>query len=364
MKAAVYHGRSDVRVEVVPDPAPAADEVVLEVHASGICGTDAHEFKHGPHMFPVAHEHPVTHHCGPIIPGHELAGRVVARGSAVTDLREGQLVACGAGYSCGDCTFCRSGRSNQCCRYATVGLQRDGGLAEFCAVPATACLPVPFDEMPADVVTLAQPMAIAHHAAQRGRVQPGDDVVVIGVGGIGAFLTHALVQMQARVCAIDLDAGRQALARELGAAATIPGGDVEAIVAALQDDGFSPEAVFEVSGSAVGATTALAVARATTRLVLVGLQSRPLDIEPRQLTLREMELIGTNAHVREIDLPAALKMLSARDRSWSDIAPEAIPLEQLVAAGLEPLSSGASTAVKILVDPRISAVRPTEMSWH
>ena len=364
MKAAVFHGRGDVRVETLADPTPARGEVVLEVYATGICGTDAHEFAHGPTMFPITREHPVTHHRGPMVPGHELTGVVVARGGDVTQFQEGQLLACGAGYSCGTCAFCRSGRSNQCAQYATVGLQRDGGLAEFCAVPATACVPVTDASMPPDVVALVQPVAIAHHAARRGRIAPGEDAVVIGVGGIGAFLTHVLVQLGARVCAIDLDADRLALARSLGAAATIAGGDAAATAALVQEAGFAPEVVYEVTGSDPGAATALAVARPTTRVVLVGLQSRPFELDARALTLREFELIGTNAHAREVDLPAALRMLSARTDPWDDVAPAAIALEELVSGGLLPLSSGQSGAVKVLVDPRAGATRPTEMAWR
>ena len=99
MKAAIYYGQADIRVERWPDPTPGPDEVVLEVHAAGICGTDASEYAEGPVQYPIETRHPVTGHLGPMIPGHELCGRVVGRGPLVTGISEGDLVVSGAGIS-------------------------------------------------------------------------------------------------------------------------------------------------------------------------------------------------------------------------------------------------------------------------
>ena len=130
MKAAVYHGARDIRVEEVPDPSPAAGELLLEVHAAGICGTDVGEWLHGPVSYALA-GHAVTGHTGPMIPGHELSGRVVATGAGVEGFAPGAVVATGAGISCGECFQCRAGLTNLCLRYSTVGLDRDGGLAQY-----------------------------------------------------------------------------------------------------------------------------------------------------------------------------------------------------------------------------------------
>ena len=107
---------------------------------TGICGTDAAEFAHGPRMFPIETRHPASGHRGPMVPGHEFAGRVVELGEGVTDLAVGDEVATGAGVWCGECDRCRSGRPNLCTAYWTLGLQRDGGLAQYCAVPAITCV--------------------------------------------------------------------------------------------------------------------------------------------------------------------------------------------------------------------------------
>src|SRR5205823_8303656 len=113
VRAAVFHGPRDVRVENVPDPAaPGADEVVLEVIRAAICGTDASEWDHGPVL------------CRPgVVLGHEFVGRVVDIGDDVRSLRVVDRVVSGAGISCGRCRWCVLGRTNLCAEYRTLGLQ-------------------------------------------------------------------------------------------------------------------------------------------------------------------------------------------------------------------------------------------------
>ena len=113
MRAAVYHGARDVRVERLPRPRPGPGEVLLRVLRSGMCGTDATEWAAGPRTFPVARRHPVTGHLGPMVLGHEFVGEVVEAGDgALTPV--GAVVASGAGVSCGRCDRCRQGRTNLC----------------------------------------------------------------------------------------------------------------------------------------------------------------------------------------------------------------------------------------------------------
>jgi (R,R)-butanediol dehydrogenase/meso-butanediol dehydrogenase/diacetyl reductase len=361
VKAAVFHGRGDVRIEAVEDPVPEPGELLLKIHASGICGTDAHEFAHGPTMMPLHEPHPVTGHVGPTIPGHELAGTVVGLSSDVNGFAIDDLVVSGAGIWCGECVQCGRGRTNLCLRYATLGLQRDGGLAQYCRVPAATCRAVAPYGLAPDVATLAQPMAVATHAMRRGRLTGNDHAVVIGAGGIGAFLTFAVVAQGAYVTVLDLDTARLDLAARLGAhEVVVPQPDVPARQWLPVAPGF-PTVVYEVSGSPAGLATGRELVPAGGRLVVVGLQAAPAELDLRDLTLREIEVIGTNAHVCDDDLPHALGLLAAREGSWSDVAPVALGLDDLVADGLEPLASGHSQRIKTLVDPWITARRATEM---
>jgi D-arabinose 1-dehydrogenase-like Zn-dependent alcohol dehydrogenase len=174
MRAAVYHGRRDVRIEEVPIPVAGPGELLLRVGTVGIFGTDAHEFAAGPSLFPVDARHPISGHQGPLIPGHELSGTVVEVGAGIEGFAPGMLVVTGAGVSCGECHWCRRGSTNLCASYSTVGLQRDGGLAGFVAVPSVTCIDVGPYGLSADTAALAQPMSIAVHAMRRGRLELGD----------------------------------------------------------------------------------------------------------------------------------------------------------------------------------------------
>ncbi len=187
MRAAVFHGPRDVRIESVPEPAdPEPGDVVLEVLRAAICGTDSSEWDHGPIL------------CTPgVVLGHEFVGRVVAAGSAVTGFRVGDRVVSGAGISCGHCAWCRRGRTNLCAEYRTLGLQIDGGLARYVTSPAAICRPVP-DAVDDDAAAMTQPLAVALHALSRAAPRPDDAVAVIGAGGIGSFILAGAVDRSRR----------------------------------------------------------------------------------------------------------------------------------------------------------------------
>lgn len=361
MRAAVFHGREDIRLEEVPNPTCGPGDVLLTVHATGVCGTDAHEFASGPHMPPLRDRHPFSGHQGPVILGHELTGVVHEVGAQVQGIAPGDLVVTGAGISCGECSQCRRGRTNLCIRYFTVGLHRDGGLAQLCAVPAATCLQVAPYGLTADAATLAQPMSIAVHSMRRGRLQPGEHAVIVGAGGIGAFLTYAATSVTDRVAVLDIDDERLRIARNLRAAHTLRlGDDIEPGVA-VADWALEPDVVYEVSGTRAGLETALSLLPPGGRLVLVGLQGEPVPMDARRIALAELEVIGSNAHVCGVDLPTALELLAAREDSWADIAPVALSLDDLVEQGLRPLAERRSTRIKTIVDPWAPTTRPTEM---
>lgn len=360
MRAVVYHGTRDLRVEEAPDPVPAAGELLLEVHAVGVCGTDAAEWQHGPTIYAVPGPHPVTGHVGPLIPGHELSGRVVQVGEGVDGFANGTLVACGAGYVTGPEEPATRDRPNLAASYATVGLQRHGGLAQYVAVPAEACLDVGSYGLGDDTAALAQPMAIAVHAFHRGRPQAGEAALVIGAGGIGAFLVYAASQFGLRVAVADISDERLEIASALGAGELLGSAEIPDPKQAIRDRGLDISIVYEVTGTDPGLRSALLVAaRLGARVVLVGLHGQPREIDLRWITLREIELIGTNAHVCSSDLPEAARLLALRAEGWSDVAPTAFPLDMVVEEGILPIVERRPTRVKTLIDPWAVAPRPT-----
>jgi (R,R)-butanediol dehydrogenase/meso-butanediol dehydrogenase/diacetyl reductase len=353
MQALVLHAPGDLRLQEVQVPSPGDGELLLRVETVGICGTDASEYRHGAKLFPLERRHPVTGHLGPMVPGHEFSGRVVAVGAGVEGFTAGELVASAGSTACGTCQMCRSGRPSRCDRYWAVGLQRNGALADYCTVPADACLAVESAGLGADVAALAQPMSIAVHALRRARVEGGEDVVVIGAGGIGAFVTYAAARAGCSVVTVDLDRDRLAVASALGARTTIcVGSDTTA--------GLAAHVVLEISGTESGLRTAVGMLASGGRLVCVGFQKQPLTMDLAELTGHEQEWIGSNGIDAPLDLPAAISLLAAREESWADVAPSVLPLRD-AADALDSMAAGLTTPIKTLVSPQTDRTRPSRM---
>jgi (R,R)-butanediol dehydrogenase/meso-butanediol dehydrogenase/diacetyl reductase len=362
VKAARFYGRRELRIEEVEEPVAGPGEVLLEVHAAGVCGTDAAEWADGPIQYAVAGRHPLTGHEGPLTPGHEFSGRVVAVGDGVDTPQPGAVVACGAGYTVREDAAVAAGRPNLSRYYVTLGLHKNGGLAQYVAAPASICLDVQPYRLSEDAAALAQPMSIAVHALRRARPRPGEDALVIGIGGIGAFLTYAAGEAGLRVVAVDLDPGRVAVAERLGAHAVVDAREHPDLRRVLADIGVRPTLAYEATGSGTALSGALDVLEKSGRLVLVGLHEQPRELDLRRVTLRELELLGTSAHVFVDDLPEALRVLATRRESWADVAPTAVPLEHVVDEALSPLAEGRSSRIKTLVDPWAVEPRPTQMA--
>jgi threonine dehydrogenase-like Zn-dependent dehydrogenase len=339
MKAAVYHGRGDIRIESVPEPSVGPGEVLLEVLRSAICGTDASEWSHGPLLARP-----------PVTLGHEFVGRVVEVGPGVADLRVGDRIVSGAGVSCGKCEWCRAGRINLCTAYYTLGLHVNGGLAELVTTPASICRRVP-DACSDDAAAMAQPFAVALHALRRSAVAPGQTCAVIGVGGIGAFIVaSAAAHGISPLIAVDIDDERLETARLLGADQTLNarGHDLaELILSSTDREG--AHVVIEASGAPEAPGAAIEATRRGGRILIVGLQSEPREIDLFSLTVHEIEVTTTLAHVCDVDLPESLEIIAGGDLA-SIVLDRVISLDELVEEGIRPLAEGTARG-KIVVDP-------------
>lgn len=341
MRAAVYHGAGDVRIEAAAAPGePGPGQVLIAPSMAAICGTDASEYAHGPHMIPLHEPHPGSGHVGPLVIGHEFVGRVEALGDGVEGLAVGDRVVSGAGVSCGACAWCEAGRTNLCAAYYTLGLSAPGGLAEQVLSPASICAPVP--AAVADVgAAMAQPLAVAIHALDRGGVGCGQAVAVLGIGGIGGFLVGAASTRElARLIAVDVDPGKLALAGALGADEAIDARSAD-VAAAIREatDGEGADVVIEASGVPRNPSAAIHATKRGGRVVIVGLQAEPPPVDIFDAALREVDLIATVAHICDANLPAALEVL-ARTELASDVLGEVVPMARLVEDAIAPLAAG------------------------
>jgi len=339
MRAAVYYGPGDVRIEQVSEPGPLRPGWVrLRILGASLCGTDASQFK-APTMIPVAHTHAVSGARAPLILGHELVGDVIEVGPGVSHLGVGSRVVPGAGWWCGECQQCRQGRINICERYYLFGIHADGGLAEQAVFPAKMCIPVP-PSCSDEAAAIAQPCAVALHALGRCGIQPGQTVALFGAGNIGSLMLaemQALGLSAALVIVVDLQPSRLHAAGMLGATHVINALDTDPVAAIGElTDGRGVDVCVDATGTPSSIVGALASVCRGGRLIQVGIPIDPVSLHLDALVLHEKEIVGTNGQHCLVDLPRALDLLACTDLA-STIGYRVIPLEALVDEGLTPL---------------------------
>lgn len=349
MKALRWHGRKDVRLDEVPQPTAAPGEVVIRVAACGICGSDLHEYLHGPLYISKA-PHPLTGVVPPVALGHEFCGRVVEVGAGVQTVRRGDRVTVNPCLLCGECAWCRRGQINYCAKLGSVGLSRDGALAPLVGVPAYGChlLPPEIDDTQGASV---EPLAVAVHAYGRARLTGGERVAVIGAGPIGLLTLQVLkAKGTGWVVIVEPREERRRLARALGADAVIdPEVEDPARAVAEMTQGQRVAVAFECVGSAPAFSTAFRAAGKGGRVVLVGLVPENVPTNLLGLLAHEKEVVGSSAYVDEF--PEAIRLLAEGRVRIDPLVTARVPLEDALSRGLEALLKREEGHVKILVTP-------------
>jgi (R,R)-butanediol dehydrogenase/meso-butanediol dehydrogenase/diacetyl reductase len=345
MRAAVFHGREDLRLEDVPEPTPRAGEVKLRVLYNGICGSDLHEYYHGP-ITTRTTPHPLTGIKNPVILGHELSGEVVSLGDGVEDLNLGDLVAVEPVETCGTCLYCSSGRYNHCGLLAFHGYNRgSGGLAQFSVVRRSMAHKLP-KGMTGQQGALIEPMAISYRTAERCEVESGQTVVIHGGGPIGLGVYFTLVRRGVRVIMVDPSPQRRAALKKLGVKIVLDptGGDV---VCAIKDltGGRGADTSVDAAGVPVAFKAALASTAVEGKLIVVAIHTRPIEIAPMEMLMSEVQISGIALSCNTF--PSVIAEMAAGTypaEGWV----ETIPFERLLSDGFERLHR--QDGMKILVD--------------
>ena len=350
MKAAVYHSSGDVRIEDRDIPTPLAGEVLLKVLRSGMCGTDASEYKSGPKIFATKTRHPNSGHFGPMILGHEFIGEIVKVTANDSVFTIGDIVASGAGISCGKCKRCKELRTNLCEKYVTLGLNRDGGMAEYVAVPTSTLVKVPTG-LSLDAAGIAQPLAVGLHAARRSGVRNGDKVLLIGSGAIGTFVLAGLRHLfEVEVAVLDFGGSRLDRAARLGADHIIEVGEnAEAKIREIFGDA-GIDVVIEASGAPGQLPFAISLVKRGGTILQVGLPSGGQEIDVHKIVMSEINIQTTLAHVCDQDLGTALEILSTTPLA-EELVEGVYPLSE-ISHQLELLGTGKIEG-KVLFDPSL-----------
>lgn len=340
MRAAVFHAaHQPLELEEVATPVAGPGEVLIAVAGCGVCHTDLHYIDHGTPTFKPP----------PVILGHEVAGTVAGVGDGVSALAEGDRVLVPAVLSCGYCTLCRSGRENICENSRMLGNHIDGGFAEFLAVPAKDVFRLPDDVPLVEGAIIADAVTTPFHAVvRRGRVVPGDWVLVIGCGGVGLSLVQIAVAVGARVIAVDLNDRKLDAARRFGAEAVFhPGGTAKVDREIRHLTGGGVDVAFEAVGRAATQETALNCVRTGGRVVLVGYSPETLPLNAGRVMFREIAVLGSLG-CRPVDYPRAIEMVRQGRVRLLELVTHRYPLERIGEA-FDQLRGG--DAIRVVVTP-------------
>ncbi len=342
MKALVYEGPGRIDLDEIDDPEPGSGEVLVSVDAAGVCGTDRHI---------VAGELGVA---PGTVPGHEIAGTILAVGEAVDRWSPGDRVASFGQVACGACSPCRAGRPNRCRRPEILGMARQGGFAERVALPTSCLIALPDSITDAIGAIASDAIATPFHALTAiGRLRPGETVVIIGAGGLGLHAVQlARLSGAARVVAVDPSAEARDLALGVGADAVLdPTAEVEPD-RALRRVARGASLVVECVGRKETVELGLAALAPGGRIVVVGVGADRPELPPLAMfTGSELSVRGSfGSTPAEIETVLALIAGGRLDVSLS--VQREVPLSEAPPIFTEPFGPARTVLVPDAKDPR------------
>jgi L-iditol 2-dehydrogenase len=302
MKALILKEYGHLSYEEAPEPAIGPGEALIRVAVCGICGSDVHGM-----------DGSTGRRLPPLIMGHEAAGVIAALGEGVTGWSAGDRVTFDSTIFCGECRFCRRGQINLCDHRRVLGVSCDeyrqqGAFAEFVTVPTRTLYRLP-EDLSFTRAALVEPLSVALHAVSSAPVSLNDRAVVMGAGVIGLLLVQLLRAAGCEVISVDLDPGRLALARELGARHVLQAdqSDVAAEVRALTH-GHGADLAFEAVGRAPAVAVAIQSLRKGGHLTLIGNLAPRVEIPLQAVVARQLTLVGSCASAGEY--PTCLDLMA------------------------------------------------------
>jgi (R,R)-butanediol dehydrogenase / meso-butanediol dehydrogenase / diacetyl reductase len=349
MKAVVYHGPSDIRVEDVGEPSgPGEGEVLVEPIWCGICGTDLHEYTSGPIVTPVQ-PHPLTGAQNPQILGHEFSAVVVEIGRGVSSVRPGDRVSIMPLIFCGRCDMCRRGKNHMCRIMGCTGLSSSsGGLAELAVVREYQVARLP--DAVSDVQGAAvEPAAVALYGVERASIPAGGRVLIAGSGPIGALAALAAAAVGAgQVVIAEPNPNRAAFAETLGVGpvVTATGEELKERLKELTD-GEGVDAAIECAGKEAALNACIDAVRPQGVVVQTGLHVRPATTLPETWSLKDLRIEGTWCY-NVTDWPRVIRLISSGKYPVEKVVTSRLSFSSIVSDGFDRLIDPAGNEVKVL----------------
>jgi len=327
----------------VRDPRPADDEVIVEVAACGICGSDIHGL-----------DGSTGRRLPPLVMGHEAAGVIKEIGSAVAGWKVGDRVTFDSTAYCGECWHCRRGEINLCDRRRVLGVaiedyHCDGAFAQFVAVPARILYHLP-DAVSFTHAAMTEPLSVAFHAVRLAHPAVGESAVVVGVGMIGLLAVQVLAAAGCgKVIAADLDSDKLRRAKEQGADVTLDPRSPDFKKTILEETGgHGADLAIEAVGATASIATAIDAVRKGGRVTLVGNVSPKVEIPLQSVVSRQIALLGSCASNGEY--PECLTLISQGKVNLDPMISAVAPLSE-GAAWFDRLYRQEPGLMKVILEP-------------
>lgn len=339
VKVAMWHGGKDIKIEDAPKPKIKRDEALIQVRATGICGSELHVY-----------EGISKRRVPPLVMGHEFSGEVAEVGGGAEGVQEGDRVAIEPIIRCGTCEQCARGRSNICSNMRLIGLHMTGAFAEYVAVPAEKCYRL-LDNVSFEEGSTVEPLSVGLHAVKRASIRLGGAVAVLGAGVIGLMSVQAAkLAGAAKVLVTDLFDYRLKLARKLGADAVINVKEEDPVKAVMElTDGKGVDAVLEAVGIQKTVQQAMAMVKKGGVVTAIGMLAKTMELEMLDAVVRETEVRGSYGYTPE-EFKLALDMIGAGRADVKSLITHVFPLKDIV-KGFEALSEKKEGVVKVVIKP-------------
>jgi len=336
MKAAVFHGAHDIRIEDVPYPKVDPDGVIIKVKACGICGSDLHPYRRGGQE-------------GMIL-GHEVSGDIVEIGANVKGIEKGERVVAVCGKTCGQCYWCQQGQWIRCPNLVVLGYGIPGAFAQYVSISLfemglyAAKLP---DTLTYEEGATVEPLSVALYAVKRAQPQPEDTVVVLGAGMIGLCVVQVLKALGVtNIIVSGRRAKRLELAKESGANVVVDAAQEDIVpIAKEATSGKGVDIVFECAGSPDTYQQSIEMVHRGGKIMLVAIYEQPITWNPSLIVGRDIDMIGSFGE----DFTTTVNLLKDGKVNTKPLVSHEFPLDKIKEAFDTQL--GAQDAVKVLVKP-------------